>query len=356
MATPRADGFRMPAEWGPHLATLMAWPTRTREAFWGGEFDRAKEDYAAVARAVAAFEPVIVVCNPGEANEVRDHCGTGVEAIEVPIDDSWLRDSGPVFVSDQRGQVAIVHFRFNSWGGKFRPWDKDAAAPKAIAAHLGVRRYEAPFVLEGGAILVDGEGTLVTTEGVLLNPNRNPTMSRAQIERGLSDYLGVEKVIWLQAYPDRYTDGHVDGIAQYVGPGTILLAVPTDRSNHNYSLASENLRRLSQASDARGRRFEVLRFEPTGWSEVAGTAVEIPYLNCYLANGAVIMPVAGAPQDEEARVRIAGAFPDREVVCVRGAVLEYGGGGPHCITQQVPAGAYARPGAQPSENRAGSAS
>lgn len=273
MMTAREDGFRMPPEWGPHQAALMAWPTRTREAFWGPVFEQAKEDYASVARAIAAFEPVIMACNPGEDREVRDRCGAGVEPLEIPIDDSWMRDNGPIFVTDQRGNVAMVHFRFNAWGGKYPPWDRDAAAPKAIAAHLGVRRYEAPFVLEGGAF---------------------------------------------------------------------LLETPTDPSNHNYNLAPENVRRLSQATDARGRPFQVLRFEPTGRTEVAGMAVEIPYLNCYLANAAVIMPTAGAPQDEEARARIAEVFPDREVVCVPGAALEYGGGGPHCITQQVPAGTYVR--------------
>jgi agmatine deiminase len=255
VTTPREAGFRMPAEWVPHQATLMAWPTRTREALWGPAFEEAKQDYAAIARAVAAFEPLIMVCNPGEAGEVRDRCGAGVEALEIPIDDSWMRDSGPIFVRDQRGQVAMVHFGFNAWGGKYRPWDRDAAAPEAIAAHLGVRRYRAPFVLEGGAFLVDGDGTLITTEGVLLNPNRNPGLSRSQVEAGLAEYLGVEKVIWLQAYPDRDTDGHVDGIAQYVGPGTILLETPADPANHNYPLAPENLRRLGRASDAVGRPF-----------------------------------------------------------------------------------------------------
>lgn len=342
MTTPREDGFRMPAEWATHQATLMAWPTRTRKALWGPMFEQAKADYAAIAQAISAFEPVIMVCNPGEAHQVKDRCGAAVEAIEIPIDDSWMRDSGPVFVCDQRGQVAMVHFRFNAWGDKYQPWDCDAAAPKAIAAHLGVRRYEAPFVLEGGAFLVDGQGTLLTTEGVLLNPNRNPGWSRAQIEQGLADYLGAGKVIWLQAYPDRDTDGHIDGIAQYVRPGTILLETPADPANHNYRLAPGNLHRLSQTSDALGRPFEVLRFEQTGQAEVAGATVEVPYLNCYLANGAVIMPMAGVPADEQARVRIAAVFPDREVVCVPGAVLEYGGGGPHCITQQIPAGTYAR--------------
>ena len=152
MTTPREDGFRMPAEWEPHQATLMAWPTTTRRALWGPAFEQAKADYAAIARAIADFEPVIMVCNPGATREVRHSCGAGIDVIEIPIDDSWMRDSGPIFVRDQRGNVAIVHFQFNAWGGKYPPWDRDAAAPKAIAAHLGVRRYEAPFVLEGGCL------------------------------------------------------------------------------------------------------------------------------------------------------------------------------------------------------------
>src|SRR5262249_1400827 len=200
-------------------------------------------------------------------------------------------------------------------------------------------RYQAPFVLEGGAFLVDGDGTLLTTEGVLLNPNRNPGLSRSQIEAGLADYLGVEKVIWLQAYPDRDTDAHVEGIAQCVGPGTILLETPADPANHNYPLAPENLRRLGEASDAAGRPFAVLGFEPTGWSEVAGTAVEIPYLNCYLANGAVIMPMAGVRQGEGGRGRLARAFPEPEGVRVPGAGLAHRGGGPALITPPGPAGA-----------------
>ena len=342
MTTPREDGFRMPPEWGPHQATLIAWPTRTRAPFWGEVLKKAKEDYAAVARAVAAFEPVIMVCNAGDAKEVRDLCGSGVEPLEIPIDDSWIRDNGPIFVTDDSGRLAMVHFSFNAWGGKYPPWDKDGAAPKAIAAHLGVRRYEAPLVLEGGAFFVDGEGTLITTEGVLLNPNRNPNMSRREIERCLREYLGIDRVVWLVAYPDRDTDGHVDGISQYVAPATIVLETPSDPSNHNYELFPENLQRLSRASDARERPFEVLRFEPTGRTEVAGTRVEVPYLNCYLANEAVIMPTADVAQDEEARARLAEVFPDREVVCVPGAVLSYGGGGPHCITQQVPTGEFVR--------------
>jgi agmatine deiminase len=195
--TPKGDGLFMPAEFGPHQACLMEWPTTTRKEFWGSQFEQAKADYAEVARAIATFEPVVMVCEPAASKEVRDRCGAGTEPLEIPIDDSWMRDNGPIFVVDGNGRVALVHFRFNSWGEKYLPYDRDAEVPRHIASHLGMRRYEAPFVLEGGSIFVDGEGTLITTEQCLLNPNRNPTMTREQIEDGLRDYLGVEEIVWL---------------------------------------------------------------------------------------------------------------------------------------------------------------
>jgi agmatine deiminase len=279
-----------------------------------------------------------MVCNPDDAREVRDRCGSAVEALEIPIDDSWMRDNGPIFVTDGRSGVALVHFRFNSWGEKYLPYDHDAAVPEAIAAHLGMRRYVAPFVLEGGSFLVDGEGTLLTTEQCLLNRNRNPHMTREQIEAALGEYLGIDKVVWLQAFEDRDTDGHVDGIAQYLRPGAILLETPSDPANNNHAHSKRNLEHLATEIDARGRGIQVVPFEPTGHTEIAGVAVEVPYLNCYLPNGGVIMPTAGVPQDEQALARMSEVFSDRTVVPIPGAVLSYGGGGPHCITQQVPAG------------------
>ncbi len=323
----------MPPEWGPHQATLMEWPTRTRAGFWGDLFDRAKRDYAEVARAVAAFEPVIMVVDPPQAGEARDHCGEGVEILPIPIDDSWMRDNGPIFVTDAAGRVALVDFRFNAWGEKFHPYDKDAAVPERLAAHLGIRRYEAPLVLEGGSFFVDGEGTLITTEQCLLNPNRNPTMTREEIEDGLREYLGVDTIVWLGrgGAGDRDTDGHIDGIAQYVRPGTVVLLAPRDPSDPDHESGRDNLERLRAARDAAGRELEVIGFsvEPPG---------SVPYLNFYLPNGGVVIPTAGEPQDEEALERIAKVFPDREVVGVPGRTLHEGGGGPHCITQQRPVG------------------
>lgn len=335
--TPRADGFRMPAEWEPHQCCFMAWPCRP--SLWGDLLGQAKRDYAAVAAAIAEFEPVVMICRRGDAREVRDCCGAAVGTEEIEIDDSWTRDSGPVFVTDDRGGLAAVDFGFNSWGEKYLPYDRDAALGQALASVLGVHRYQAPFVLEGGAFYTDGQGTVLTTDGPLLDPARNPGATRALFERVARDYLAADKVVWLTAFPDRDTDGHVDGIAQYAGPATVLLLVPGDPGHENYGYALENLDRLAGATDARGRDLEVLTFGVTAVAAAAaaGQSVEIPYLNCYLANGAVIAPVAGAPSDEAALARLGEAFPGREVVGVPGAALSYGGGGPHCITQQMPA-------------------
>ncbi len=334
--TPSADGFRMPPEWAPHQCCFMAWPTR--RTLWGALFGQAKLDYAEVARAIAAFEPVVMICRPGDASEVRDQCGSGVDPVEIEIDDSWTRDSGPIFVVNDRSEVAVVDFGFNAWGGKYHPFDRDAALSAALADVLGVRRYQAPIVLEGGAFFVDGEGTLVTTEGPALDRNRNPDITKARIEKAAGDYLGASRVLWLVAAPDRDTDGHIDGIAQYVRPGALLLLVPGDPDHHNHAYAAENLRRLTGATDAQDRSLTVIPFDVTGSAMAGPHHVEVSYLNCYLANSAIITPVAGAPSDELALKQLKAAFPDRAIIAVPGATLSYGGGGPHCITQQMPLG------------------
>jgi agmatine deiminase len=331
--TPRQGGFWMPAEWEAHDACLMGWPTVTRENLWSDRFEDAKRDYAIVATAIAAFERVVMVCNLDQRSEVRRYCGEGVEVLPLPIDDSWMRDNGPIFVRDGSGRVALVHFCFNSWGERFLPYDRDAEVPRHVAAHLGIRRYEAPFVLEGGSFFVDGEGTLITTEQCLLNPNRNPTLSREQIEQGLRDYLGVETIIWLGLghSTDRDTDGHIDGIAPYVEPARVALLAPEDPEDPDHERGRDNLERLRRARDAKGRGFEVVPFQtrPPG---------VVPYLNFYLPNGGVIVPIADRPEDEQAIDQIGKLFPDRDIVPVPGETLCYGGGGPHCITQQVPVG------------------
>jgi agmatine deiminase len=321
----------MPAEWEPHERTIMGWPCR--RSLWGQTLAQAREDYAAVANAIAAFEPVLMIANPGaDAVAARSACGAGVEVVELPLDDSWLRDCGPIYVRDADGRRRAVHFRFNAWGEKFAPWDDDAKVGALVAERLGDPVIEAPIVLEGGSILSDGAGAMLTTEQCLLNPNRNPELDREQIELMLGRYLGPERIVWLGEglVEDRDTDGHVDLIAAFAGPGRVLLQT-VGEENPNYRRCVENLGRLDDAG------IEVIELPFLPYAEVAGERVAAGYLNLYLANGAVIVPTSGASTDEQALAIISNAYPDRELVAVPGAVLAYGGGGPHCITQQVPA-------------------
>jgi agmatine deiminase len=331
--TPAAAGYRMPAEWEPHAGCLMAWPSRTE--LWGDRLADAMDDYAAVASAIARFEPVLMVCSPGHAPEVTARCGDGVHAVDIPINDSWSRDSGPAFVRNAAGEVAAVGFGFNAWGNRWHPHDDDALLARRLAERLGLPFFAAPFVLEGGAFFVDGEGTVITTEQCLLNPNRNPHLSRQQLEDRLCAHLGAKTVIWLPFGHSldtgpAGTDGHIDGVLQYVAPGRVMLELVADPSSPEHERGLANLAVLRSARDAAGRSFEIDIFDP-------GVDAAISYANHYLANGAVIVPV-GDPADDAALAALATMHPDREVVGVPGRTLAVGGGGPHCITQQIPAG------------------
>jgi agmatine deiminase len=293
---------------------------------------QARADYAEVANAIAAFEPVTMIANPGaDAASARAACSDAVAVLELPLDDSWLRDCGPIYVRDEDGRRRAVHFRFNSWGERFAPWDRDAEVGALVAHALGDAVSEAPLVLEGGSIAPDGNGTLLTTEQCLLNPNRNPELGREEIEQALARWLGVSTVVWLGRglVEDRDTDGHVDLIAVVLAPGHVLLQT-VGPENPNHERCQENRARLAAAG------FAVTEMPFLPYASVAGETVAVGYLNLYVCNGAVIAPVAGDAADAEALAIVAGAFPGREVVPVPGAVLAYGGGGPHCITQQVP--------------------
>lgn len=325
----------MPAEWAPHERTLIAWPTR-EEAWRGTSIEAARENHAAVVEAVAQFEPVLLVADPGDAEGARRACtAENVELVELPIDDSWLRDSGPIIVTGVDGARAGVDFGFNAWGEAFTPYDRDAAIGERILEHLGIGRHGVPLILEGGSIAVDGEGLLITTEQCLLNPNRNPGLGREEIEPILCDQLGVERVIWLGQglVEDADTDGHVDNICAFLEPGRALLQTVSDQDDPNWANARENLRRLQDAG------VEVVEWELLPrTSRGDGEAVVIPYTNFYLCNGGAIVPIGEVDpeMDCEAIGRLQKLMPDREIVAVPSRTLAFGGGGIHCITQQVP--------------------
>jgi agmatine deiminase len=324
--------WRMPAEWEHHERCVMAWPARAE--MWRGQFEQAKRDYAAVAYEIETTEPVLMVAPPGAGDEAKRMCdGVSVEVVEWPIDDSWARDMGAIVVKDG-DRRAGVDFVFNSWGEKFTPYDEDAKFAQRMCDALDLERIDAaPFVLEGGAITVDGEGMLVTTEQCLLNPNRNPKMTRDEIEQHLRTRLGVERVVWLPygILEDDDTDGHVDNVCAFVAPGRVIAQTTRDRDDPNH----DRLRRNVDVLKAAG--LDVLELDVLMRTKVAGEPVVVPPLNAYLANDLVIVPVVDDAAATERALDIwADAFPDRGRREVPGEVLAYGGGGVHCITQQVP--------------------
>ena len=308
----------------------MGWPCRTE--LWGDTLAQARADYAAVANAVAAFEPVTMIANAGsEAAQARAACAAAVEIVELGLDDSWLRDTGPIYTYSDDGERIAVHFGFNAWGQKFEGFDRDAAVGGEIARRLGDRVVDGRMVLEGGSVLTNGAGTLLTTEQCLLHPNRNPSLDREQIESKLASALGIETFIWLGQglVEDRDTDGHVDLIAAFTRRNRVLLQT-VEPNNPNHDNCEENVRRLQAAG------LDVVELPLLPYAEVAGERVAGSYMNLYICNGAVIVPVADHDSDEVALAIIAAEFRGREVVPVPGLVLAFGGGGPHCITQQVP--------------------
>jgi agmatine deiminase len=299
--------------------------------------DVAEREYAGVANAIAAFEPVRMVATPETAGRARRLLGSEIEVIELGLDDSWLRDSGPIFVSDRDGQRAAVDFRFNSWGERFAPWDEDALIGERLLEQLEVPRIASEMVLEGGSIAVDGEGTVITTEQCLLNPNRNPRLGRDEIETELRRTLGVQTIIWLPFghADDAHTDGHVDGVCAFVRPGVVLIQTCEDPKHPDYARMRANRAVLESARDARGRRLEVIELPLYPYTELGGHRTSVSYVNFYVANRGVIVPTAGTAMDRLALEIVQDALPDREVVGTPARCIAFGGGGVHCITQQM---------------------
>lgn len=327
---------RMPAEWDPHRRCWMGWPL---PSLWGRDLHAVEADYAAVAHAVARFEPVVMLVDPSAAPRARRALGDGIEVVEVPMDDAWLRDSGPSFVVED-GALAAVTWRFNGWGGANPEFGNDAKIAGFVAARAGATRVPSALAMEGGAIAVDGAGTLLTTDTVAFNANRNPGLSRNLAEAEFARTLGVSKVIWLPGSDQEFgTDGHIDGMACFVRPGVALYerAAP-DGPTH--AISEANRQALEGQTDAQGRPIEIIYMDEAPAPHRANRRGDwgycLSYVNFYIANGGIVMPRYGVPQDDAARAIVAGAFPDREVVQVDITTLAGGGGGIHCITQQEP--------------------
>jgi len=328
----------MPAETGEHERTLMCWPAR--DDLYGELMVGARRAHAELATFIASFEPVTMIASPQHAEDAVAQCGPGVDVVAIPIDDSWARDSGPIYVTGDDGGRTALDFRFNGWGGKFEPCDDDDALARRWAHHAEHAVHRVDMVLEGGAIAVDGAGTLVTTEQCLLHPNRNPDMTRTEIEAVLTAELGVPRVVWLPygLALDDDTDGHVDNIAAFPRAGVLLMQGCDDEREDDWLRCDVNVRTARGAPDAAGTPLDVVVVPTLPFTEIGGRRVAVPYLNAYAGNGFVAVPVCGHAADDEMVALIAEQYPGRTVAALDiGAVLAYGGGGIHCITQQVPA-------------------
>lgn len=341
--TPASLGFHMPAEWEPQQSTWLAWPHDP--VTWPDRLPIVEEVYEQVIRALAPRQRVDLVVDPGdEAARVRKRLAglPNVRFVEVPHADSWIRDYGPTFVvkdAQGRREMAYVDWIFNAWGNKYETLLPDDHIPELLEPTLKLRRLQPGIVMEGGAIDVNGAGSVLTTEQCLLNPNRNPHLDRATIELYLRDYLGVRKVLWLgEGIVGDDTDGHVDDIARFAAPRVVLAAVEENPRDPNFTPLQDNLKRLRGMTDADGKRFDIIEMPmPARVDDDEGEPLPASYLNFLIANGVVLLPVFGDANDARAKKILERAFPGREVVPVPSKDLVHGMGTVHCLSQQMPA-------------------
>ncbi len=357
-STPKKDGYRMPGEFEPHAGTFIIWPERSDN--WRLGAKPAQEAFINVATAISQFEPVTVLVSRAQYENACNSLPEDIRVIEMSNDDSWVRDCGPTFVKNASGDVRGVDWEFNAWGGLvdglYFPWDQDDKVAGKVCRIERKDSYRTDgFVLEGGSIHVDGDGTCYTTEECLLSEGRNSHMTKEEIEDTLKEYLNVEKIVWLKngIYNDE-TNGHVDNILCVVKPGVVMLAWTDDKNDPQYEISAENLEILENTTDAKGRKIEVIKLmlpkpilitdeESGGVDAVFGTLPRLEgdrlaasYVNFYICNGGIIFPMFGDANDELAKQTLEKAFPDRKVVGVKAREILLGGGNIHCITQQQP--------------------
>lgn len=331
----------MPGEWEQHVRTLIEWPVKN-SLVWPDNYREVCQGYVQVAMAISEFEPVTMIVNEDTYEEAKDLCQGKVELLTIAHNDAWCRDNGPTFLWNNERKLAGVNWKFNAWGEKYKPYDLDHEVAPKVLKYFETTCLNAPLVLEGGSIHVDGEGTLLTTEECLLNPNRNPHMTREEIEQEVKRYLNVSKIIWLRRglFGDE-TDGHIDNVACFAKPGVILLQSCYDKEDPNYEITQENLTVLGKESDAKGRKIEIIEIPQPPARYYKGERLTLSYLNFYLVNQGIILPIFGdeaQASDEKAQQILQHIFPERKIVTVDGMALIKEGGNVHCITQQMPQG------------------
>ena len=343
---PAKLGFYMPAEWHPHEATWLSWPKDPET--WPDRVPQAQEIFLKMMRAVSANEKINLLVDDEEAEmSVRSRCkfagAQNIRFIRMLTVDSWVRDYGPNFLISDDGRLAYNDWVFNAWGNKYEELKRDNSVPARLESILHVPRFEPGIVMEGGSIEVNGAGVVLTTEQCLLNRNRNPHLSRAEIEQYLKDYLGAAKVLWLgEGIVGDDTDGHIDDIARFVSPTMIVCAIEDDPLDANYEILQDNLKRLKRMTGADGRQFEIVTLPMPGivggQSTDARNLDRLPasYANFYIANSVVLAPIFGHQNDSRAIETLQRLFSTRRVVPINCEPLVWGMGTIHCVTQQQP--------------------
>lgn len=341
---PARLGYRWPAEWEPHEATWVAWPHR--RGTWPGAFEPIPGAFSRFVRTLARFEPVHVLAGDGPTYATAVQLVGEVPRVtlhRVPTDDAWCRDYGPTFLTAPREQPpALIDWLYNSWGGKYPPYDHDDAAPRRIAEILDYECFAAPLVLEGGAIDGDGRGTLLTTSRCLLNPNRNPGLTRDDLERTLADYLGIRQVVWLEGgeLAGDDTDGHVDQLARFVDERTIVVATESDPHDVNYAPLRRNLELLEKLAPRQSPAWQIVPLplpSPKYQGDDPDSRLPASYCNFCFVNGGLVVPTFDDLRDEPTLELFQRLVPDRQVVGVPSLELVWGLGSLHCLSQQQPA-------------------
>ena len=343
MITPKNLNYYMPAEWYPHQCCWMQWPYENPKHDYGTvpswshfDFDKGRLAWATVANSIIEFEKVKMLVHPNEIKKAKNLLNSKIEIIELIIDDCWARDSGAIFLLNDENKLGGIDWKFNGWG-KFKPYDSDNKIAKFMIENSSAKYFKNTMVLEGGSIHVDGEGTLLTTEQCLLNKNRNPKLSKHEIENNLKDFFNVNKIIWLKNGTDEGTDGHVDNIACFVKPGTIIALSCSDKSDNFYDKINENLEILKTTTDSKGRRLDIIEIEMSYKRLIPDDDEPSSYINFYIANKGIVMPsFEDEKADYNAKTIVQSAFPDRKIVTINGIDILMGGGNVHCITQQQP--------------------
>jgi len=344
MSTPKEKKFYMPPEWHPHTCCWMQWPYNNPKHDGYGtvpswshfDFDKGRLAWSNVANSIAKFEKVKMIVHPDEISKAKKLLNSEIEIIQLKIDDCWARDSGAIFLINKENKLGGIDWEFNGWG-KFKPFDSDNKVAKFMIQNSSATYFKNNMILEGGSIHVDGEGTLLTTEQCLLNKNRNPQLSKEEIENNLKEYLDINKIIWLKNGTDEGTDGHVDNIACFVKVGTVLALSCKDKNDPFYERINENLEILKTSTDNRGRKLNVIELEMSYKRLIPDDDEPSSYINFYIANKGIVMPsFEDEKADYRAKTIVQSVFPDRKIIAINGIDISMGGGNVHCITQQQP--------------------